>query len=138
MTASLGGGTSDPSGQQFTVRCGDVDAPVEVRRIPASNAAALRRASDSMRDQMGSGISVLGAEFDGRPLMMVMVTKDLVGKGMHAGNIVRQLGKIMGGGGGGGPHLAQAGGRDPSKLDDAFAAAREVIEEAADSQGEAK
>ena len=138
VTASLGSGSSDSSGQQFKVRCGDVDAQVEVRRIPASNAAALRRASDSMRDQMGSGISVLGAEFDGRPLMMVMVTKDLVGKGMHAGNIVRQLGKIMGGGGGGGPHLAQAGGRDPSKLDDAFAAAREVIEEAATSQGEAK
>ena len=138
LAASLGGGTSDPSGQEFTVKCGDIDAPVEVRRIPASNAAALRRASDSMRDQMGTGIAVLGAEFDGRPLMMVMVTKDLVGRGMHAGNIVRRLGEIMGGGGGGGPHLAQAGGRDPSKLDDAFAAAREVIEEAANSPGDSK
>ena len=138
MTASLGGGTSDPTGQQFTVKCGDIDAPVEVRRIPASNSAALRRASDSVRDQMGTGIAVLGAEFDGRPLIMVMVTKDLVGKGMHAGNIVRQLGQVMGGGGGGGPHLAQAGGRDPSKLDDAFAAAREIIEEAAGSPGEPK
>ena len=138
MTASLGGGSSDPSGQQFTVKCGDIDAPVEVRRIPASNSAALRRASDSMRDQMGTGIAVLGAEFDGRPLMMVMVTRDLVEKGMHAGNIVRRLGQIMGGGGGGGPHLAQAGGRDPAKLDDAFAAAREVIEEAANSPGDSK
>ena len=138
LAASLGGGSSDPSGQEFTVQCGDIDAPVEVRRIPASNSAALRRASDSMRDQMGTGIAVLGAEFDGRPLMMVMVTKDLVEKGMHAGNIVRQLGQIMGGGGGGGPHLAQAGGRDPAKLDDAFAAAREVIEEAANSPGDSK
>ena len=138
LAASLGGGSSDPSGQEFTVQCGDIDAPVEVRRIPASNSAALRRASDSMRDQMGTGIAVLGAEFDGRPLMMVMVTKDLVEKGMHAGNIVRRLGQVMGGGGGGGPHLAQAGGRDPAKLDDAFAAAREVIEEAANSPGDSK
>ena len=138
LAASLGGGSSDASGQEFTVQCGDVDAPVEVRKIPASNSAALRRASDSMRDRMGTGIAVLGAEFDGRPLMMVMVTKDLVEKGMHAGNIVRRLGQIMGGGGGGGPHLAQAGGRDPSKLDDAFAAAREVIEEAANPSGDSK
>ena len=138
LAASLGGGSSDSSSQEFTVQCGDIDAPVEVRKIPASNSAALRRASDSMRDQMGTGIAVLGAEFDGRPLMMVMVTRDLVEKGMHAGNIVRRLGKIMGGGGGGGPHLAQAGGRDASKLDDAFAAAREVIEEAANSPGDSK
>ena len=116
--------------------CGGVDVPVEVRRIPASNSAALRRASDSMRTQMGTGIAVLGAEFDDRPLIMVMVTKDLVGTGLHAGQIVRQLGQIMGGGGGGGPHLAQAGGRDPSKLDAAFKAARGVIEEAANSAGE--
>ena len=136
LAASLGGGSSDPSGQQFTVTCGGVDVPVEVRRIPASNSAALRRASDSMRTQMGTGIAVLGADFDGRPLIMVMVTKDLVEKGLHAGQIVRQFGQIMGGGGGGGPHLAQAGGRDPSKLDDAFAAARGVIEEAANSAGE--
>ena len=138
LAASLGGGSSHPSGQEFTVQCGDIEAPVEVRRIPASNSAALRRASDSMRDQMGTGVAVLGAEFDGRPLIMVMVTKDLVEKGMHAGNIVRRLGQIMGGGGGGGPHLAQAGGRDPSKLDDAFAEAREVIEEAANSPGDSK
>ena len=78
LAASLGGGSSDPSGQQFTVKCGEEDVPVEVRRIPASNSAALRRASDSMRTQMGTGIAVLGAEFDGRPLIMVMVTKDLV------------------------------------------------------------
>ena len=136
LAASLGGGSSDPSGQQFTVKCGGVDVPVEVRRIPASNSAALRRASDSMRTQMGTGIAVLGADFDGRPLIMVMVTKDLVEKGLHAGQIVRQLGQIMGGGGGGGPHLAQAGGRDPSKLDVAFGAARGVIEEAANSAGE--
>ena len=138
LAASLGGRSSDPSGQEFTVQCGDIEAPVEVRRIPASNSAALRRASDSMRDQMGTGVAVLGAEFDGRPLIMVMVTKDLVEKGMHAGNIVSRLGQIMGGGGGGGPHLAQAGGRDPAKLDDAFAEAREVIEEAANSPGDSK
>ena len=138
LAASLGDRSTDSSGQQFTVACDNIDVPVEVRRIPASNSAALRRASDSMRTHMGTGIAVLGAVFDDRPLIMVMVTKDLVGKGLHAGQIVRQLGRIMGGGGGGGPHLAQAGGRDSSKLDDAFAAARGVIEEAANSSGEPK
>ncbi len=138
LAASLGDRSADSSGQQFTVACGNIDVPVVVRRIPASNSDALRRATDSMRTRMGTGIAVLGAVFDDRPLIMVMVTKDLVGKGLNAGRIVRLLGRIMGGGGGGGPHLAQAGGRDSSKLDDAFAAARGVIEEAANSSGAPK
>ncbi len=137
VSASLGNAAGEKSGTQFEVALDTTNFQVEVRRIPAANSDALRRAADRMREQMRTGAAVLGATFNGRALVMVMVTADLVGKGLNAGNIVQKLGKALGGGGGGGPHLAQAGGRDPAKLDAALASAREVIEEAARMAGRA-
>ncbi len=135
VSASLGGGNGAQSESQFKVALENDEFPVEVRRIPASNSDALRRAADRMRQQMGTGVAILGTTFNNRCLVMAMVTSDLVQRGINAGSIVKRLGKTMGGGGGGGPHLAQAGGRDQSKLDEALASAREVIEDAARSAG---
>jgi alanyl-tRNA synthetase len=59
------------------------------------------------------------------------VTSDLVSKGYHAGNLLREVAKIAGGGGGGRPEFAQAGGKDVAKLDDALARAVELIREKA-------
>ena len=53
-------------------------------------------------------------------MIVAAVTDDLVGRGLHAGNIVRDAAKLMGGGGGGRPTMAQAGGRDSAKLDEAL------------------
>jgi alanyl-tRNA synthetase len=58
---------------------------------------------------------------------MVAVTDDLTRKGLHAGNIVKQAAGVMGGGGGGRPNLAQAGGKDVSRLDDALKTARQLV-----------
>jgi alanyl-tRNA synthetase len=57
-----------------------------------------------------------------------MVNKDAVDKGVHAGNIIREVAKIAGGGGGGRPDMAQAGGKDVSKINEALAYAKTVVE----------
>ncbi len=87
------------------------------------SAEALRETGDWLRDKLGNGVVILGAVVNERPLLLVMATKDLVARGVHAGNIVKEAAKVMGGGGGGRPEMAQAGGRQPDKLDEALQAA---------------
>jgi alanyl-tRNA synthetase len=71
---------------------------------------------------------VLGGAFGGKAGLVALVSKDLVGRGVSAGSIIREIAPIVGGGGGGRDDMAQAGGKDPSKLDEALAAARATIE----------
>jgi alanyl-tRNA synthetase len=79
------------------------------------DAKALRELADKLRDKLGSGVIALGAEVDGKAVLLVAVTKDLTGK-LKAGDLVREAAKLVGGAGGGKPDLAQAGGADPSGL----------------------
>ena len=88
--------------------------------LSVSAVELLREAGDWLRNDLKSGVVVLATVLDGRPTMMIMATKDLVELGFHAGNVVKEAAKVMGGGGGGRPDLAQAGGRDPLRLVDAF------------------
>ncbi|MFH1003390.1 MAG: alanine--tRNA ligase, partial [Chloroflexota bacterium] len=88
-------------------------------RVPSARIEALREMSDRLREQLGSGIVVLGSVYDGKPVFLAAVTPDLVGRGYHAGEIVRQVARVAGGGGGGKAELAQAGGKDKDKLDEA-------------------
>ena len=69
---------------------------------------------------------MLGAAQGERALLLAAVTKDLTGR-YHAGNIIKQLAPMVGGGGGGRPDFAQAGGKDPARLDEALAAAYELL-----------
>jgi alanyl-tRNA synthetase len=82
---------------------------------------------DWLRDKIGSGVIVLGAVMNDKPQLMAIVTRDLLDKGYHAGNIVKALAPVVGGGGGGRPDMAQAGGRDASKLDEALSAVAGVL-----------
>jgi alanyl-tRNA synthetase len=77
--------------------------------------------TDWLRDKLGSAVVVVGAVVDDKPQLVAAVTPDLLARGMHAGNLVREAAKLMGGGGGGRPDLAQAGGKDPAKLAEALA-----------------
>jgi alanyl-tRNA synthetase len=101
---------------------------VVVGRVDATSADALREAGDEVKRQLGSGVVVLGAVPDDRPLFVAMVTPDLAESGLHAGNIIREVAKLAGGGGGGKPHMAQAGGTDASKLDEALSAVAGIVE----------
>ena len=87
---------------------------------------ALRELADKLRDQLKSGIVILGAESDGKATILVAVTPDL-SKKYPAGNLVKELSKTLGGRGGGKPEMAQAGGGDPKQLDAALARAYELV-----------
>jgi alanyl-tRNA synthetase len=102
------------------------DVRVMTRRVDDLDASALRDLADSLKQDLGRGVVVLGAAADDKVQFVVSVTADLAGR-VHAGKLVKQLAPIVGGGGGGRPDFAQAGGRQPEKLDDLLAASREAI-----------
>ncbi|MFH1812128.1 MAG: alanine--tRNA ligase [Pseudomonadota bacterium] len=95
-------------------------------RVEGVDAKALREYADKLRDKLGSGLVVLGAESGGKANLLVAVTQDLTGT-LHAGKLVKQLAGIIGGSGGGRADFAQAGGNDPGKIDEALARALELI-----------
>ncbi|MXY21738.1 MAG: alanine--tRNA ligase [Dehalococcoidia bacterium] len=101
-------------------------------RATAANADSLREMGDYLRDKMRSGVVVLGSVINDRPMLVSMVTSDLVSdKGLNAADIARTAARAIGGGGGGRPEVAQAGGRDASKLDDALALVPGIVSESA-------
>jgi alanyl-tRNA synthetase len=98
-----------------------------VAKVPAARIEILREMSDLLRAKLKSVVVVLGTVYEGKPAFLAAVTPDLVTKGYHAGNIVSQVAKVAGGGGGGRPDLAQAGGKDKSKLDEALHLAKTLL-----------
>ncbi|EJO5348038.1 alanine--tRNA ligase [Clostridium botulinum] len=89
---------------------------------------ALRDLGDKVRNNMQSGVVVLGSNYKGKVLFVAMATKDVVSKGIHCGKIIKQVATIAGGGGGGRPDMAQAGGKDPNKLEEAIKTVETVVE----------
>jgi alanyl-tRNA synthetase len=88
---------------------------------------SLRDMADVIKNQLGSCIIVLGAVYEERPNFIAMVTQDLVQKGYNAGNIVKKVAQVTGGGGGGKPGMAQAGGKDKTRLDEAIQLVKTLI-----------
>ena len=87
----------------------------------------LRETADSLRDKLGSGVVVLANVIDNKINFIVTATKDVLEKGIHSGNIVREVAQIAGGKGGGRPNMAQAGANDVEKVEEALNHAKEVI-----------
>jgi len=100
-----------------------------VAKCDAADAASLRDTADKIRDKLEAGVVFLAAETDGKLIFTDMATKSAVDRGIHCGNIIREAAKVAGGGGGGRPDMAQAGGKDVSKLQDALDKALEMIKE---------
>lgn len=98
-----------------------------VERMDGQGMDSLRANADKIRDRMVSGVVVLASAEGEKVNFVATVTKDLVAKGLNAGNIVKEAAKITGGGGGGKPNMAQAGGKDASKLDEALSAIPGII-----------
>ncbi len=95
--------------------------------VPTVDVPTLQKLADGVADKLKSGVVVLAGVSDGKVLFVGKVTSDLVSKGFHAGNTLREVAKVAGGGGGGRPEFAQAGGKDASKVKDALAKAAEII-----------
>ena len=88
----------------------------------------MREMGDLLREKLGSAVIVLGAVVGERPTFLALVTSDLT-KRVRAGDMIKQVAAVAGGGGGGRPDMAQAGGKDPSKLDEALTLARKLAAE---------
>jgi alanyl-tRNA synthetase len=91
---------------------------------------SLRDLSDQARQKLGDAAVVLGSAIDDRVYLVANISPSVVERGVKAGDIVRAAAPVVGGGGGGRDTLAQAGGKDPAKLEDALATARAEIEKA--------
>ncbi len=99
---------------------------VLAKRADGMDPRDLRDFGDKLRAKLGSGILALGSAKDGKVSLIVMVSKDLIGR-FHAGHIIKDMAVILGGTGGGKPDLAQSGGKDPGKLDEALEALYTII-----------
>jgi alanyl-tRNA synthetase len=94
--------------------------PVMVANLPNADAETLRQMADKFRLRYKSGVVVLASVVDGKPTLIAAVTDDLVKRGLHAGELVKVVALPLGGSGGGRPTLAQAGGKDASRLSEAL------------------
>ncbi len=101
---------------------------VLTRRVDPADAKVFRGLADRYRDQLKSAIIGLGGQTaDGKALLLVAATRDLVDRGFKAGDLVRELAKEVGGAGGGKPDMAQAGGPDPSRIGAALDKLAELV-----------
>ena len=96
-------------------------------RVSASGMEVLKEMGDRLKERLESAVVVLGAVYQGRPNFLAMVTPDLVGRGINAGEIVKRVAQATGGSGGGRAEMAQAGGKDQAKLDEALRLVMDMV-----------
>jgi alanyl-tRNA synthetase len=94
--------------------------PVIAARLDGLDAEGLRSVVDTLRERLGSGVICLGSAVDGKVSLVASVSKDLTSR-VQAGKLVQEVARVVGGKGGGRPDLAQGGGPEPSRLDEALA-----------------
>ena len=115
--------------QLLTAKKGYGEIQAVIGEVSATDMDGLRSMADMLCDQLTNGVVVLAAAHeDGKVNLVVKADKAAVGKGLHAGKIIKETAKVVGGGGGGRPDMAQAGGKDAAKLPDALEKAWEIIQ----------
>jgi alanyl-tRNA synthetase len=103
---------------------------VLVKALPDIDPSSLRDISDTIRQKLGDAVVMLGSATDGRVHLVANVSPSVVERGVTAADLVRAAAPVVGGGGGGRDTLAQAGGKNPEKLNEALEVARAEIEKA--------
>ncbi|WP_415972396.1 alanine--tRNA ligase [Anaerotignum lactatifermentans] len=126
LKAKMAGGAADEMLNSKVEIGGVAVLAAEVKDMDGN---ALRTMGDQLKQKLGSGVVVLASGKDGKVNLMAMATDDVVKKGAHAGNIIKAAAAVCGGGGGGRPNMAQAGGKDASKIADALEKAKAVVAE---------
>ncbi|MFU8796525.1 MAG: alanine--tRNA ligase [Dehalococcoidia bacterium] len=96
-------------------------------RVPTMTMPVLRQMGDMLKDRLKSAVVVLAMVHNGKPSFLAMVTPDLTARGFHAGDIVNQVAKATGGGGGGKAAMAQAGGREAARIDEALKLVKGIV-----------
>lgn len=97
-------------------------------KVSSPDMDSLRAMTDLIRDSLDSSVVVLGSVVGDRVNLVATVSPDLTKKGLHAGKLIKEVVAVVGGGGGGKPEIAQAGGKDPSRLQEALDLAYKVAE----------
>jgi alanyl-tRNA synthetase len=115
------------------VELAGAEGPVKLaqaKSVSAADAKQLLDLANRVQSKLGgeSVIVVLGGDFGEKAGLVALASKDVAGRGFSAGSLIREIAPLIGGGGGGRDDMAQAGGKDPSKLDEALAAARAAVE----------
>ncbi|MHC4174863.1 MAG: DHHA1 domain-containing protein, partial [Planctomycetota bacterium] len=100
-----------------------------IGRLSTTSVEQAREAIDMLKKKAKSAAIVLAFDDDGKAALLAGMTNDLIKKGVKAGDIVKQIAPIVDGGGGGQPQMAQAGGKNPEKIEDALKKAAEIIKE---------
>lgn len=98
-------------------------------QIPEADPEILRDLADRFRANHSNCVVVLASVSDEKPLIVAAISPDLVERDFHAGELVQTIAKIIGGGGGGKPSLAQAGGKDPARVEEALGAVKTWLQE---------
>ncbi|MFD1038573.1 alanine--tRNA ligase [Virgibacillus byunsanensis] len=97
------------------------------QQVSVKDMNQLRNMVDDLKQKLDSGVILLAAENDNKVQLAAGVSKDLIERGLHAGKLIKQAAQICGGGGGGRPDMAQAGGKDPQKINDALQFAKQYL-----------
>ena len=124
MRAAMGGGAPGAASDDAVEVAG---VKLVAREVSGLDKDGLRALVDQHRSRIKSGIVILASPSDGKVAIVVGVTPDLTAKA-PAGQIVKRIAPIVGGGGGGRADFAEAGGKDPSKIQEMLAASRQIVE----------
>ena len=124
LKAEMASGAAD----EILKNCQEVNGiNVVCAQVENTSADDLKTMGDELKNRLGEAVVVLASSVDGKVSLVAMATKGAVDKGVHAGKIIKEAAAVCGGGGGGKPAMAQAGGKDASKIGDALKKAEEVI-----------
>jgi alanyl-tRNA synthetase len=124
-----GGGAGESVVLEDAIVFGDVSTEYKAVRLRARNADDARKWGDTFLTREASGVAVVSADLpEGKHTLFAFVTDDLIGRGVRADAIVREIASVVGGRGGGRPHMAQAGVEDPERIDEALRMGRDVVE----------
>ena len=124
-----GGGAGESVILEDAILIDDVTTEYKAVRLKARNADDARKWGDTFLTKEASGVAVVSVDLpDGKHTLFAFVTDDLIGRGIRADVIVREIASVVGGRGGGRPHMAQAGVEDPERIDEALRMGRDVVE----------
>jgi alanyl-tRNA synthetase len=124
-----GGGAGESVVLEEAIAFDEVATEYKAVRLRARNADDARKWGDAFLSKEASGVAVVSADLpDGKHTLFAFVTDDLIGRGIRADVIVREIASVVGGRGGGRPHMAQAGVEDSERIDEALRMGRDVVE----------
>jgi alanyl-tRNA synthetase len=122
-------GAADIVGQLITSAASVDGARIVAAEVEVATPDELRALGDRLRERLGTGAAVLAARFPEKAALFAVVTDDLIGRGVRADALVREVAKLTGGSGGGRPHMAQGGVGDPAQVEMALGRAPAILRE---------